>query len=340
MPVSNVSDIVPDSRFAFTLLNVDLAEQSLDDELMMDKNSGEIVYSRKKDKKLVRYSQENVLINDFLSQVKSRISITPGFQIPKCSTSKKAEDTLFISSNIALNNFVKDGDGILYNPAPNPFTFSQETNGFFVQLKGRPRDQALIGFLNSIYNKTYENYDGTDKASLDQKALFANPGYAESHFVINYTVTWYGEDDTEVASETEDGYVVNNSVTLVPFKNTTIYSDEEVKKATLRINSISCPKLEKAKIIAEGSPVYQPILNGLTDSEEIRLINCNISTFIVTDDTTELQSSAENVTPIFAVGLKEFEDTMDQFTSASIVLSENKPDKPCLWARITKESNS
>lgn len=339
----------PNMRFGASFLSFEYHDKAVNDEVLMDKRTGELVYKRNSDGRLIYYAQENVHLNNYMRQLKTLINnhrrsyVRP---IPK--NCEYCDDTFFMSYNIELIDFAPAEDAeqktlidgaVLVNPNPQAHSFTQETNGFFVNLTGRPRDRALISFLVSKYDKYYKNYDGDDAESLAKKELYKLEGYDMSQAVVNYTVTYYTSTDEIYAKQTTDGYVRINELSFIPFTYAGIYSRTQVAYAKIQINSISTPKLVDAIALLKNSTVSEKALyNRILDYDDVAFITCNISIFTTTTDQSFTVPATENCTPILVMGWEEFEEELVNAKtggeSTGILVSIDEPDETG-WEDIT-----
>lgn len=358
MSTSNSNSYAPNMRFGTSFLSFENHKKAVNDEVMMDKRTGQLVYKRNTDGKLIYYSQENVHLNNYMRQLKTLIqNHRKSYIRPIASNCDYCDDTFFMSYNIELINFyfneneekqrLIDG-GILLNPKPTAHSFTQETNGFFINLVGRPRDRALVSFLAAIYDRYYKNYEGTDADALEKKALYDVSGYNLSNAVVNYTVTYYTSTDEVYAKQTSDGYVRINEVSYVPFAYTGIYPRTSVAYAKIQINSISTPKLADAMKLLSSATLNENLLfNRVLDYDDVAFITCNVSIFTTTTDQSFTVPEETDCTPILVMGHDEFEEELVNAKSGSggatgITLSVEEPDETewediTIWGELLRE---
>lgn len=332
----------PNMRFGTSFLSFDNHDKAVNDEVMMDKRTGELVYKRNSDGKLLYYAQENVHLNSYMRQLKTIIQNHRRSYIrPIPNNCDYTDDTFFMSYNVELIDFAaaEDADnkslidgGVLLNPNPVAHSFTQETNGFFIELTGRPRDRALISFLTSKYDQYYKNYDGTDDTALAKKDMYKLENYDMSQAVVNYTVTYYTSSDEIYAQNTTDGYVRINEVSYVPFIYSGIYPRTSVAYAKIKINSISTPKLAGAVELLKNSTVSETALyKRVKDYDDIAFMTCNVSIYMTTTDQSFTVPSEENCTPVLLMGWEEFEEELVNAKTGSdstgILVSVLEPDE-------------
>ena len=58
----------PNMRFGTSFLSLDKHEHGVEDEVLMDKRTGQVVYKRDTDGKLIYYAQENFHLNNYIRQ--------------------------------------------------------------------------------------------------------------------------------------------------------------------------------------------------------------------------------------------------------------------------------
>ena len=160
----NVETYVPNTRFGATFLDVLLNERAVNDEVMLDKQAGDLVYKRRDDGRILWYSQENIQLYQFMSQIRSRSDACVTYAYPNDKTSVY-RDSYFMSCLLDVTDweFEKaEGDSPtktysllkgdkLKNCYPDAFSVSQEATGFFIKLNIAPKDLAYINLLNSRY---------------------------------------------------------------------------------------------------------------------------------------------------------------------------------------------
>lgn len=330
---------VPNMRFGTSFLGFDKHKRAVNDEVLMDKRTGQLVYKRDTDGKLIYYAQENFHLNNYIRQLKSLMARNKKDYIrPIPKNCEFCDDTFFVSYNIETIDFffheesterrLIDG-GVLLNPYPQEHSFTQETNGFFINLVGRPRDRAMTSFLTGVYDKYYKNYDGEDQTILDIKAMYDDyPTYFMSQAVVNYTVTYYTTDDNVYAQQTSDAFVRVNEVSFVPFVYAGIYPRSAVEYATIRINSISVPKLASAmNLLKEGTE--EKLAEALLDNEDVSFISCNISIFMTTTDKNFTMPTDKNTIPMLLMQWEEFETELvnaKETGSYGVMVSVDEPD--------------
>lgn len=332
----------PNMRFGTSFLDFKNHDKAVNDEVLMDKRTGELVYKRNSDGKFVYYTQENVHLNSYMRQLKTIIQTHRRSYIrPIPNNCEFCDDTYFMSYNIELVDFAAAEDAEkktliegaeMLNPNPVAHSFTQETNGFFIELTGRPRDRATISFLTSKYDQYYKNYEGEDEDALAKKAMYKIENYDMSQAVVNYTITYYTSSDEIYARQTTDGYVRINEVSFVPFTYAGIYPRTSVAYAKIQINSISTPKLAGAMDLLKDSTVSEKSLyTRVKDYDDIAFITCNVSIYTTTTDQSFTVPSEDNCTPVLLMGWEEFEEELVNAKTGSestgILVSVKEPDE-------------
>ena len=348
----------PNMRFGYSGLDMNFRERAAKDEILIDKRTGEMFYKRKDDGKIVGFNRNLFPVYEYLSEVKSLTTTYSSYVRPTKNNCTKYADTHFMTTNIDLMDFQFEEDegapqsfltgGVFRNPYAREFSITQEQNGFFVKLVGRDKDQALVAMVNNVYNDKYKNYEGEDAESLLEKSRFNNPMYENSQAVVNYTVTFYSDGDIYARSE-ENGYVRINEVSYIPFPIQTIYSRDTVDYATIKINSVSTPKLAKGMNLLEDSPIGV-MVDSFKDNADLDLQNLFVSAFITSTDVPFMLSPKENSFPALIMAASEFESEMKRIasgsgssggsstTSAGLLIQKNAPDETkwdntLLWIR-------
>lgn len=342
-----VTSNAPNMRFASAFLDYANHKRAVPGETMIDRRTGEIVYKRFEDGKRLYFAQENVHLNNYVTQIKCFLAENKRSYVrPRPSICNVCDDTYYMAINTELVDFYFADDaeeqsllngGTLQNPYPDEYSIILEQNGMFVQLDGRPRDRATISFLAAKYDIYYKNYTGDDPDALAKKAMYEKPYYQDSQAVLNYTIRYYNSSDEVYAEQTSDGYIRFNELSYIPFEKTSIYPRTEVAYSTIRVNSISTPKLAGGKKLLETES-ENAMLTRFLDSVDIGAITCNIGCFITPTDQNFKLPNPENTVPILIMGLDEFETELDKVGNVSsatgIYFSINEPDI-AQWNDIT-----
>lgn len=343
----SVDSFAPNMRFGSSFLDYAKHKvmEAVNDEVLMDKRTGQLVYKRNDDGKLIYFAQENFHLNTYMRQLKQLMTDYRKIYVkPNSSNCETYRDTYFLSYNIEMIDFEFDdtlpdtftGGGKLRNSSNVAHSFVQETNGFFFQLNGRPRDRAILSYLTALYDKTYKNYEGEDEDALGRKKLYELPGYDNSNAVVNYTVSYYDSDDRLIAEDTSDGYVRANEISFVPFIYTGIYPRDRVSYAKFKVNSISTPKLAHAYSLLQTDN-ERVLMDSLIDSDDLGFISCNVSIYISLTDKNFTTPTPENTVPMLVMGWEEFEEELVRAKSGAgatgIIIDEVEPD-PTDWEDI------
>lgn len=339
--------IAPNMRFGASFLDYKKHNKmrAMNDEVMMDKRTGELVYKRNTDGKLLYFAQENFHLNTYIRQIKALMNDNRKTYVrPNSSNCEGINDVYFLSYNIDMIDFefidnapqtLLDG-GSIRNPIDVGHSFVQETNGFFIQVNGRPRDRALVSYLTALYDKTYKHYDGEDPEALLRKEMYEQPGYDNSNAVVNYTVSYYDADGKVVAEDTSNGYIRINEVSYVPFVYQGIYPRTRVAKAMIRINMVSAPKLAVAKTLLSTEPELA-LLEAVTDNEDIGFISCNVGIYISTSDPDFTTPEKTYTVPMLVMGWEEWEEELARAKSggagSGILIAVKEPD-PTEWEDV------
>lgn len=337
-----VNSVPPNMRFGAAFMDVRHKDHAVNGEFMSDKTTGEIVYKRKADGKLLWFSHEDFPLYDFISQVKSHSETYVDYIEPTEVNCEKYPDILFMGANMQLSTFVWSsntadasllkGDRLL-NTDPMEFTFTQETNGFYLWLQGKPRDRAVIGYLNNLYNRTYRGYVGEDPELIKKADMFLDCfNFTNSQFIVNYTVYYYTDNDVLYFSETGDGYLSINEMNFIPFKEKGIFGRDLIKKATLRINYFAAPKLAEAVTLIK-SDVEEKLYKTFLDVYPLTIKSCTLATFVtVTDDNLILMDEASNMETVFTIGIQEYNDFINRIitgvgASRGVTVSVKEPSR-------------
>lgn len=320
---SNKTKVIsPNMRFGASFLDYTKHNvlAGVNDEVMMDKQTGQLVYKRKTDGKLIYFAQENFHLNTYIRQIKALMTDHRKVYVrPNSSNCESYKDVYFLSYNINMVDFEFADNapasfiegGVWKNSSPVQHSFVQETNGFFFQLNGRPRDRAILSYLTALYDRTYKNYNGLDEDILAKKSMYELIGYDNSNAVVNYTVSYYDSDDNVVSEDTSDGYIRVNEVSFVPFIYPGIYPRDRVAYAKIKINSVSTPKLADACDLLQ-TDAEKLLLESIKDSEDVGFVSCNVGIYICTSDKNFSTPTPDNTVPMLVMGWEEFEEELSR----------------------------
>lgn len=322
-----VESLVPNSRFGTTFLDTKYRDRAIDDEVMIDKLTGEILY-RRKDGIYLWNERERIHVYEHFTQIKKRIEAYNNWISP-LEERTKFNESYFSTTIMTVLDFtcnasdedIKNNNpiGLIYghtleNPKKIPFSITQESNGFFINIGTTPRDRALVGALNERYNREYYNYTGSDPDHVAKAAKYKEYNYLESHFVVNYTVYWYDINGDLLSTETADGYAIANENTLIPFKQVSTYGRSKVNATKLVINSISAPKLaEGYELTLNSGIVEQTFINSTRDTDSIIIDSMLISFFsTITDDLFQVADTDGMTSYLMVLGMNEYEQTLNR----------------------------
>lgn len=350
----DIETLTPNTRLGVTFMDMLNQGHAAKDEVMLDKEAGDLAYRRKDGRKLW-YSQENLPLYTFMSQLRSRADAYAYYKRPDDSTSvyndsyfmtclMDVKDWTFKSRPDDVEPSLLNGDTLL-NLFPDAFSISQEGNGFFVQLNIAPKDLAFVNLLNARYNMEYEYYAGMDEEKQAKHALYEAFNYAASQVIVNYTVTWYDLNGEEKMSETGDGYVTLNEVSFIPFAQKDIFSRGVVGSTKLRINHITAPKLAEGLALCD-SPADKIMVRAVRDTHDLSFQTMNMSFFFTaTDDGLYLPNWVNHTEILLLMGLKEYENALARSAGSGggggIVTSILEPDEKTwkttnLWIELMR----
>ena len=289
MPSINLTAVTePNVRFGATFLNTDYSSRAVNDEVLMDKTTGELAYKRPIDGRFLYCDREKFDTDDFYIQLQVMLN-NSSFWLPD-STDSIYTTSYLMMVQYNLNEFTFDpaypmnfeDGGKKKNSNNDSFTISRQATGFITKISSRPRDEALINFVTAKYDNYYKNYTGNDQESVRRMLLYKDPNYEGASIEVRYRLAWL-KNGNEHFSNDYTGYVKANQVSFIEFSNYTPPTTSEADSVKLQILSISLPKFSLGnEIITNQSE--NVILKKITDSQEIRLTSCNITTTITEND--------------------------------------------------------
>ena len=216
--VSTLSDpeqIKPNARFGTTFLDKKYKKYSVKDEAMVDKVTGEILFRRPTDGKIISFVQNNKYLHDIMIELRMLQENNLSFKFPT------KEDSWFSSSD--YNTFdimgkqisALSGNSYTFDKSMSQmkdkfeFHISNSSNGFFIRPISRDTDRNLIAYLTRLYDATYERYIGDETEALIEKEKFKDPTWKYSNCSIQYDVTVTGIDTSDT-NKTQTYSAINN----------------------------------------------------------------------------------------------------------------------------------
>ena len=246
-----------DTRASFTFLDLANKEYAVNDEVLIDKNTGEIYY-KKKDGKIVpsNKSVPNTTLNVLdLSGAISKSDVTVLYPTSKSVVMVMMEHRL-----------VNEKSLIDKTPSLEDFTFrvSKETNGFFFNPKSRISDKNVIEILTALYNYKHSSSELKNAS-------------------INYTINYYYKDGTK-KTVTESANVRMNVTTFIHIGIEDINDKDELDYIEVILNSIHSKiitDMVKDDVFTTSSSVKY-----LADDKDICIESFDVNSFM--DDTNTL----------------------------------------------------
>ena len=315
--MGEVQGFSPNMRFGTSFLNAKYKDRAVNDEVMMDKKTGELLWKRNTDGDIVRYNQENMHLSNYIQQMKALLNRWKETAIrPSYDNCAKLNETYFIASNISMLDFKFDESDTtksvlkgsrLINPHPDAFSVAVEQNGFYINVTSAPRDRALISYLTALYDDTYRYYTGEDEIGVARRNMYGIEGYDHSHAMVHYTISYYTENDEAYNTMESTGFIRLNELTWVPFDKEGIYSRDVVAYAKVRITSIECPKLPIAynELLIDDTRIS--MYQRLKEYEDVSFQTLQVSYYLSPTDRKFTMPSAENTKTILFMGWAEYE---------------------------------
>ena len=344
----------PNVKFAATFLNTDYASKAVKDEVLMDKSTGEVVFKRPIDGRFLYYDRERFDTNEYFFQLQTLLNSST-FWLP--TVGDDYYDKTYLSMiQYNLNEFEFDSTylpnyeegGKKRNMNGDAFSISRQSAGFFVKITTRPRDEALLNFVTAKYDNYYKNYIGEDVDILKETQKFSNSAYENSNIEIRYRITWVKGSNEPFEAE-YSGYAKANQLSFIEFPKYTPPSKSDVDTVKLQIIAVSLPKFQLGKSIIRDS-IGNKMLEKITDSQEIRLLSCNITTTITESSTAFVMPDQNCCTILLLDSMQNVDRLLDMFGDiggggGSILLSVPYPSEAQwrnmkLWMERIREVDS
>lgn len=252
----------PDIRFATTVLSHEFRDYAVEDEMMMDKMTGEIFIKRPSDGRVLSYEQNKKYLYDLMLEL--RILLTNN---TKFTYNKESPYGCYISTNYDLNTINKD---ILNNILENEteihleddegydlnntlsFPVSSKSNGFFCRPTTRDSDKLIVNVLTTLYDKTVKDYAG-DIAVIKEESKKFNmiENWDDMDVVIHYNLKIENNGSTKIYEDNKD-YLRFNEETCVLFPSTIMENYPDFyDKCTVIVTKIEYPKIRFLKSLTE-----------------------------------------------------------------------------------------
>lgn len=345
-----VSSKKPNMRFGTSFLNTKFRKFAAKDEALMDKSSGEVAYKRLSDGSFLYFNRENINIENWLLFMRSAYEYDTKSVHPTEKKCTEFANTYLMGTQFDLQDFVstvKDENdeeirdftkGIyLRNPDNVSFNISHEMNGIFVEVKANPRALPLLNLISSVYDRYFEDYDGSVAEYLTEKSKFDNSAYYGNCVEIGYSVTYYAKDGSK-ENANYVGYCNLNSPAYIPFGTRTIRSRETTDFIRISLDYVALPKLKYGLEIkdSEFTERESDLYDRIKDEEVIELKCADMFVYTTTTD-NRYRLPQDSVNVIALTEAKVIEDSfarIGMMSSASGVICRIKSPTSEEWERI------
>ncbi len=179
----NTSKIIPrsgdeavlNSRWSYTALDYKFKEYAVEDEILIDKKTGQVLYKRQ-DGKIVSYvppmsnaSSNTVLINEINSAILGMLNAEDPLvvRIPDNLSSIMGGFTFPLEDRVTDQDIVNSIDSIL----DIEFEVDPSANGFFGKVNSRYSDAPYIELLTTLYNTANDDHSNKN-ATLEYSVRF------------------------------------------------------------------------------------------------------------------------------------------------------------------------
>ena len=254
----------PDIRYATSFLDVKYRDYAVNGEAIMDKTTGEIFMKRPSDGRMISFEQNKKYLHDIVLELRMLLNNNTNFEYPSESYSAYFLETHYDLITInderqtdlyatafeptIIRNTVNEDLGEVDTPLRHlEFNLSNQTNGFFIRINSRDTDKMVIEYLTNQYNKTVDNYQGSNQILLAEKdKMDVEELWRDSNIQIDFTVTVSDafnsidyERTTYIRYNESCSVYLPTGLMLVDFP----YGWNDVR---VHINKISYPKLKFA----------------------------------------------------------------------------------------------
>ena len=250
------------TRWAYTALSYEHREYAVNDEILIDKQTGKFYYKRP-DGVIVESesSKSSFQIIQEISNVIHQVENDGTFEFPTSTNSILVSATYPLSSRVDNLNLIKD-IGIIKD---FEFFITKESNGFFVKVISREMDKNFIELLTQMYNDKYSNANKNNCTMGYKIQLTMNDGstmesYKTSDVKMN-TVSFVTLDKSELVKDTT-------------------YTVDDISTITIKVTNISSHKIKG--MIDDERLQTEPYSSIVSDDKQIQITDILIHSFVDT----------------------------------------------------------
>ena len=243
----------PNVRFGGTFIDRKYKNYAWNGEAVIDKITGEILFKRKEDGKLVSFVQNDKYIHDIMVELRILMKNHVAYVYPSgqsaffISTDYDVEDIGGLKVDVIAGKDATFSNTSLVADRRFEFNLSKNTNGFFIRPMVRDTDKNVIEYLCNEYDNLYRGYNGDNEEYQAEAVKFDDEEYAGSTASVDYTVdvtgtpTTGGADTTTSISGAKYIRVGEETFIQLPSNISDIYTSITTTKVS--INSISFDKI-------------------------------------------------------------------------------------------------
>lgn len=290
-------------RFGVSALDLTHKDRAQKDEILVDGTVGKLFYKREDDGQIVSF--------DALDYEKSALSTA--LRPMMGASSFKSVDTDFIvyyTANIAGKSELLTSKVTDVGLSDYRLNLSANESGFFIRVRGTNTTNAVASFLETIYKDTA----------------------VKNAVSIIFTITEHGANDHVRKISVSCKY---NELTLVPLSAV----DGDAKDFDISIDSVAYPWLHNA--YASLSDEQKADLQKLNfENAKFESDTIDIVTFSTLTDASNLVAynaaasvKLNMIIPVETM-VESFRGGSAYDDDASLVISKDEPDHPCLWRKI------
>lgn len=349
MADNSVSSKQPNLRFGTSFLNTKYRNRAAEDEVLMDKSTGEIAFVRPGTKDFMYFTRENFQLENWLVYIHSIYESIRTEKYPTVLNCSEFKNTYLLGTQFDLEAFTYNTDStgseitnfadgaIIGNNSNTEYNISNEETGMFVELHARPRDVVLINMISKISDTYFENYSGSNAAYIEEKnRINGDSTYKGSSAEIHYTIRMY-KGTTVSSISNKSGFCNINQPCYIPF-NTAIPSRSDYQRVTLSIDYIGLPKLKFFANPLSKTSNEQALIDIVDDVSAIKLNSLDVFTFTTMSDSIYTMPNKDNALMLTLLNMNEFENAMSRISKLSksdgIICSVKSPTDD-EWSRIS-----
>lgn len=327
---SNANDSILNVRWSYTALDFANKDYAVNDEIMIDKKTGQIYY-KTPEGKIVTHSSQSVTnvsnnieignaITDITNNNKDYTILTP-----KDSSSLILTLDFPFEGRCDSNNIIDD----VTNITDTEFSIYTKSNVFFIKVNTRETDKSYVELLTNKYN--IDNHvNEVDNASVTYSVTYTDiNNHSVTKTFINDiklntlvalkapTIDDYTDDDDFSVIDSGIGSVVIQILSITSDKLKSVYSETHVSEKPYSDVIDSDGKIILSNMVIQA---FFSSYNSLPNNENMTITNVSLSNYIISESEKNGGMTDEERAEIDAI--------KNQLSSLpKVIISDTEPEK-------------